>query len=345
MRIVFKQPSNPQTSSRLVQLPAEIRLKIYRLLHKNDKPLYSEEEIEEVLNDNGPNADEEYFATSDHSLLSYQSNVSLSSQLLATCQQVYLEGQAILYATNVLSICCNIRGSYIDCSILNMMVTLPVDIGDLPRENFDLFDLAIGRNDMDSILMYSTLERFQTFRLVLFISWNSSAEPIAVCCRVLQNLLLEKHVTIVPLGYLVWELRSNNYRLLSTLRYLRCSTISLNASDAGIIDVDDEIFSVIQANSSQAPFRDTVDTFLSVVSMVKKYCGDNYEYYCESMLNKLAEAAVTYDVNEFEDAMMQVSGELKSLKQEWMNREVEKSSRKKASMGQKVGAYMATKSV
>lgn len=109
-----------QPESRLLCLPAELRLKILRYLHRHDGPIKSLREWKHFLT---PNTNEvpdrgyarkslrewkHFLSTKEAIVRSYARGVSLSSHLLRCCQQLHDEAIGVLYGENVLSIyCCN----------------------------------------------------------------------------------------------------------------------------------------------------------------------------------------------------------------------------------------------
>ena len=79
----FKQPQN-ESKSRLLSLPAELRLKIWRCVFKSEKPLLPQGDF------TAPQL--------------YKQQLKLSSQILRSSQQVYEEGCSVLYGENTLVI-------------------------------------------------------------------------------------------------------------------------------------------------------------------------------------------------------------------------------------------------
>jgi len=92
---------SPQNSSKLLQLPAEIRLKILRLLHKAAQLLDLGNSVGIALEHL------EYNSTcnADRSIFEF------SGQVLACCQQLETKGSSILYGENRLAIKCAAAGS------------------------------------------------------------------------------------------------------------------------------------------------------------------------------------------------------------------------------------------
>lgn len=106
----FTQPCNPQSASRLIQLPAELRLKIMRMLHQNVGPLDSTAVL--------PTSTYDY---SQHdSKDAERPLVELSAQTLACCQVLKKEASSILYEENTLAIQCP-RPLSANCQYFNVL--------------------------------------------------------------------------------------------------------------------------------------------------------------------------------------------------------------------------------
>ncbi|KAK5954708.1 hypothetical protein OHC33_004432 [Knufia fluminis] len=327
-QLVFEQPANPQTFSRLFQLPAEIRLKIYRLLFKNDRPLYAIDEFDDYPYNRNEYGLNKSTAEADFLTLPYRSNVSLSAQTLASCQQFYCEGQVVLYKANVLSIYCHFGEDQAWCDSLDSRVELPFDITDLPRDNFGLLDLAVssGVHNVHSFSSrYSILSRFETFRMVFSVWDRSDCEPMAVCCRVLRELLHDKHLTIVPLGYSVNSLRSHDYHLFKPTRNLHCKAVDLDLSHMDSSTTANDLHRALEEIVSGGPVQDTVATFLSLMPRLDTIVDATDDTVLLSMLERLKVAAITYDADAFEVLFELIKKSMLKFQKDWMNSKMKNS--------------------
>jgi len=193
---LFLLARNPQTSSCLIQLPAELRIKVLRLLLRSPNPLTDLEEF--GMESDGPD------------MTGYEQGIELSAQLLLCCQQLHSEGHQILYGENTLYIHFEwrnrIRPNLFYCDILGATTEIPEKM-----EYLNGFDDSLryqaddyARNgdcsydDRDSARqlakMLPTIEKFQHFLDYLEVF---DQEHLSIGCRVLQQLLFEKDVVFV----------------------------------------------------------------------------------------------------------------------------------------------------
>lgn len=109
----FTKPVDSQTSSRLIALPAELRLKILRTLLKvgkmpncNDLLSNYDKKKKEMTTSRTLERDDspESRQLRDDALTAYNNAYSFSSQILRTCQTLYTEGSSVLYNENELAI-------------------------------------------------------------------------------------------------------------------------------------------------------------------------------------------------------------------------------------------------
>ena len=170
----FRQPRNPQASSKLMRIPAEIRIKILRRLLKHEGPLPDDQ------------------------------SVMLSLQVLSCCQQLLDEGQHVLYAENTLSVCvCWLPESMRclgQCSILDLRTEIRLnatsygvdgaslgDVAKIPRTAWDLYPGQQWRRT------YPALQKMQKLRVSVLLK---EQEHVFGACRVLEELVQGKHVLI-----------------------------------------------------------------------------------------------------------------------------------------------------
>ncbi|KAK5953416.1 hypothetical protein OHC33_005360 [Knufia fluminis] len=220
---MFDLPTNTQASSNLLQLPAEIRLKILRLLHKRATPI---ENFEDIY---GRREEAEYH--------SYTLGLSLSSQLLQCCQALYNEGQHILYHENVLVAQCscplNLGTEPPMCTMVDITFPMPAIHCNQQEEVHDL--LSSAKYAARCTLNRGTCRKYQNrllrfqpallrFRQVRLIMNDMSPFAITSCCRVFRSSLLGKDLVI--------QAPRDKYRDTVTItdhskcfRWLRCASI------------------------------------------------------------------------------------------------------------------------
>lgn len=205
--MVFAKPPTPQQASPLLRLPAELRVKILELRLGSAaiiKPLTC-------------------------SMRESVGSAQRSAQLLRTCQQLYYEGQVVLYDNSVVAIEFEQRFEAYTCRILNSALHLSNCFPIAPcTEEPSLLNgaRAICRGEGPDgmwrrveaerfIQLYPTLMKIRCFRVC--IQWDSQ-ESVFVQFRVLRALLENKHVTCVRRGLVVdW---------LESCKILRCSSFN-----------------------------------------------------------------------------------------------------------------------
>lgn len=214
----FKLPPAPQSSSRLLTCPTEIRIKILRNLFKKASLVEPCYKFRPTL-------------STDNSLVGeYKNKYSLSSQSLRCCQEFYHEGRRILYQENVLVI---EMGETFDDKMytLECFIDLPDIVGTLWRQR--TYILSIARKQPEKNLYshqaytdmprpltlndYATLDRFTNLRLNLR---STDQLQLYIAFFSLQDVVSEKHLTV-----------SNEYNMvgihtLPSILCLRCKSIT-----------------------------------------------------------------------------------------------------------------------
>jgi len=218
-----------QNKSPLLDLPVELRVKILRYVLRKAGPITS---LGEVRMTKVPRS-------SCHEI--YNANATLSAQVLRTCQQLYGEGGEILYGENTLSICYSgyrSRASGPDdlCHILDYTINLSASRIEKSCDTFITIQDYFGghKSEMEpyTLRRYSQLAKFQHYRLKIRYMHR---ENILTACRVLQPLLLEKDVTLVPM-----ELGGPLHRYhLKFTRYLRCRRLQIEWPEGRSQDQDE----------------------------------------------------------------------------------------------------------
>lgn len=179
----FFQRCNSQNASRLTQLPAEIRLKVLRLLLKH--PGY----LEPVLIERDRGFDP---GSSDDPI------IELSAQLLACCQSLHKQAWPILYGENILRIVCQSASLYHSCYILGSGIQLHCNADDMPADDYDLISLMrrttdISRNTQRLLAHWNGLSKIKHIHLTI---GHALRDEIFVACRAVHRLLRNKNVLI-----------------------------------------------------------------------------------------------------------------------------------------------------
>ncbi|KAK5941160.1 hypothetical protein PMZ80_006437 [Knufia obscura] len=190
--LTFTRPEILQTGSRLLQLPAELRLTIYGLLLKHDEPIEHDEATDHILHVGG-------------STPSYNSRTQLSSQLLRTCQQLQREAGDYLYAKNFLVIGFDFHGDWgydYFCHVLSHHVQIPygptkiangvVDLRTCSQEHSFKHPTMVNMHQALS-QTWPSLTRFERVKLNLLYkhTWN-----VFTACYLIRTLVCQKIVQV-----------------------------------------------------------------------------------------------------------------------------------------------------
>lgn len=228
----FSQPYNSQSASRLMQLPAELYLKVLRLVLRHPgylKPLPIEQSHGSCcVADTVP-------------------IVELSAQLLATCQSVYKQAWPVLYGDNTLRVICqSVSPHYHSCYVLGAGIELHCSADDMPAEGYDLLSLARRCANDDWLTRrfakhYGGLSKIQNIELSV---GHSLTEEIFIACRAVWELVQRKNVMLKLLpkntGFNLEDARdldafqcSEAYRL-KACRIFRCRSIRFDGNKSDV---------------------------------------------------------------------------------------------------------------
>lgn len=285
----FSRSPDPQSSSRLIQLPTELRLMIFRNLLKNDKPFYSSARVGQQT---------------------YRDATHNRAQILRTCQQLYHEGLPILYHENTLSI---FAGTQRRCSILNMSIRQPT-LQEITLTQSDLQAWASSQEtryrgvmDMEAATKLSrtlpSLTRFKTFELV--IEYNGSARDFTrtfIICYMLRKLFYQKEVIVRFNMSLDRGLKGHAQKkyligLLGRCKYLRCRSITFSEF------AEEEVRDIVQLVTSREPVNDLFETWLTLEeNFITKVPEVDYPDY-HNITHTICRHAMKYDVEAFEEAV------------------------------------------
>jgi len=133
-------------------------------------------------------------------LREYRKRLQRSSQVLRTCQQLYVEGHFLLYEENTLQIRTRCGG----LNVLDAFMRLPETVEEMTTQ-LDLLESARsirdespGEHDEDADRIVRTYPALKKFRKYSIEVVYCDQEDVFIACRMLRNLLHNKHVTFMP---------------------------------------------------------------------------------------------------------------------------------------------------
>lgn len=320
----FALPQSPQKSCPLFQLPAELRLRIFRRLLKRDTPLWP---------------------IVDGFMSFLGQDFQLSSQFLRTSQQLYHEGMSVLYQENTLVVVFMRQPPGHGPEEVNLKIlrwTLVVSrMALFDSSKFGVFEQACRTSKRhDSSQRYAALqikEKFPSlrrFRHMYFKIRCAEQIDVALACRIASDLLLDREVMMSinvaeKTGYSTQDDTSHLEVKGSTVldwldscRILRCKSITFEADDKKHTkDIERTI-------TSSEPVIDTwldwYEVYWGVFERLPKAPGRNisrqqakevsFQACYRNELTILRERSLTYDVPTYRAAKKQ----LLQLASEWI---------------------------
>ena len=218
-----------------MQLPTELRLKVFRSLLKSDKPLK-------------PLDDFEFYKP--------QKSTPLSAQLLRSCQKVYAECLPILYQENTLVVqflkvgCLQMLGICLkvaECLHLYEKYSMPMHLLEYVTKVSTSPPYKVYPEDHTHaqyiVQIYPVLKRFRKFEARVEVHARSALEWCFITCRMLQDLLFDKEVIFIgphtAEGFTAGQHRS----AISACRYLRCRSITFPDCEVSTTDLTKTITS------------------------------------------------------------------------------------------------------
>ena len=226
--IPFLKSPNPQTDSRLMQLPFELRNTILRRLLRAPGRIQR------------PSLTWPAKYTEDELIAQFE----LSSQLLACCQILLARGAALLYREKVLTVDIRPYRLYLGLRILRHGALFPLHYHDDESPTIEQGLTGFGKDENPEIVedpdsaIQSVIEvasRFQ--KIYLDVHYHGSQELLRVA-RALHKLLQNKDVS-ATLRKTAWTpftcehslTQDQLIREIDTLKYLRCKMLTLTAKD------------------------------------------------------------------------------------------------------------------
>lgn len=292
----FALPRHVQNASPLVSLPAELRRKIYRYLHVSRNSL-----------------EEEYDAGADAEV-KYEHDLTLSAQLLSTCQAIFVEAFPILYEENVLEVHVKSSDEDVQIGILDNVIVIPQHLQRDTLESIDLLSLCRRKARKGSAVEHPTylrlwqgypnLRRFHSICTEMqFATQRQSAVSVAILKQLLWKKVVLLNVTLR--GRTRWDFRA----ALLALKALRCQVVDLmvlgrEKHRKAIVPLARDVRDII---SSTEAYRDLSADLLTLERDVfsQLTTSDGLGLFCEAYSNgleELHEAAECCDYKAFDDA-------------------------------------------
>ena len=101
----FQTPARQQTACPLLSLPAELRVKVLRMLMKSPDPIIPFRRASDYYYEHED--DDEYEFGNDYQTRdSYLDSLCMSAQVLSSCRQLCSDGMHVLYGENTLQVKC-----------------------------------------------------------------------------------------------------------------------------------------------------------------------------------------------------------------------------------------------
>lgn len=301
----FNATQSPQNDSPLIGLPTELRTKILRMLLKSDAPLYSKEECkrgldvverDKTLSQRVSNKDEDSIKKGE-----YRKTTSLSSQVLRTCQQLYLEGCEVLYDENTICILIEEELDMIfrNCkvSILDHTLDIPSQLEDIGRKQRDTFRSSLGRG-----ASYPSMDKFGRIRITSSRTSDTirygTTETLAMAYRRFAEFCKDKYVDLsfAKDDRILHGREVELYFDLDALRCIRCNSVSLPGNS-------DKMTRTIQKLTSADIVEDTVLYFRAQKEALADLFGEpdfGQGHHLIEALQDLRKAAWRYDLEHYE---------------------------------------------
>lgn len=297
--MTYQNSPSPQTSSRLLQLPAELLLMILRLLHKSPRVLY--------------------YSIREYVEVGYDPNVQLSSQLLRCCQSLHIDGERILYGGNTLGIICDNFWNHENgeerlghCCFLDTAIELPSHSIDVPRSSFDLlswtetsstapgarppaYDLSLIDTDRyAAALRFTKLEVDMTLR---------EPEAVFLACRLLKDLVNDKQVTLTS-PVIVWdEVKECAQVAALPFMYWRCHSITfckICEAEWDNVDAVSTVITSLEPGKDCLPMAQDLHALLTNDPGVRLYKEGLYDHNTSDDVSELWNAVWALDVSFFD---------------------------------------------
>lgn len=307
----FELPCNPQGRSRLLQLPAEIRLTIYEHLLVSKKPV---DPMTKSWNGDS--------ATCKKCLNECHMQTLLSSQLLQCCQIMLKECHPLLYDSMELTIHCTEANLF----ILDAVIPLPdpyyddADASlDTPLEELSVYAhepwcfadedfLSEGRQFWEIMAGLSKINRFN---VVIREPPDTSVHQYVLYARALRGLLTTKIVRLSVGSESVNDHRRNSCRtdlslhepransresnVLQTFKVWRCRSLTIYDTQCDQRTEDDLITTIIGI----APVYELIASYRRYATRTDDILRNLSAEQGQNLLSRLAEAAFSCNRKEY----------------------------------------------
>ncbi|KAK5069295.1 hypothetical protein LTR64_008410 [Lithohypha guttulata] len=205
------------TPSRLLELPAEIRLKILRYLHKSSDPIRAGNKLKEGSRHTEANPN-------------YADDVQLSAQALRVCRMLNREGTEVLYWENTLNLSCFSRegGDLLTLSTLDATAQLRLDTIVNSAHRPMLKETELDYTGLNGPTVYQKLSVINSFRMLELDMLLDDIDPLGVYTTVwyVRNIFHNKKLVI---RFSASDLDEQDVApMLSPLLGLRCARLEFS---------------------------------------------------------------------------------------------------------------------
>lgn len=336
----FALPCKPQSRSKLVAIPAELRLKILRYLLKDNFTKSGEGAIFSSLNEHIKlNQDTGTFTSSS------DGGSELSSQVLATCQTLHSEAFDVLYGENTLNI--EIASKYmkkIEISIQGSRIVLPAVLESYGDGPFDLESTCsrqsasiLSKNQSDAVGLHQTLSRLKKFISFQLVLAYDTSDEVAVVARLLKTVLQAKEIVVFLRPSLGRERQSHR---LIPFELLRCKSIKFADISATDQRAMDEIATDITSQTESTDHYPTAKEIIQVLKSSLPPIGVRlFHEENEKSLRYLEDCAASVSMAwMFEAQRRDVLAAAEAWQEEWIEQERRDAQRKIGEASQSLSA-------
>lgn len=313
VQMAFDTPPKAQSSSPLLRLPAELRLMILgHLLFYTGGVICAYTHI----------GDEHESTPSGQQLLrEYRTSLQRSAQVLRTCQQLYIDAHPLLYEKNTMQI--HTQGGAIH--VLDAFLNLPGVKEAEEGAKLDLLELAKSiekqylqrefKEDAEQIIRtYPALRKFQNFSIQVEYY---DQEDVFMACRMLRNLLHNKHVTFMPQPQGLSDCDAVDF--LEPCAFLKCESFNFGNFD------DIEHLRVAVTGRTSVP--DTLPMWLNFSNNflvnLPHNIDESFECRHDQDYEKLKQHMLDYDMDAYRVQQRFLMERALEWNQEWAVREID----------------------
>ena len=308
----FQIPQGLSNDSRLLRLPAELRLKILRFLLCSGEPLHP---IEATIYD------------VRQSQIGF---VALDSQILRASQELYTEGYEILCKNNTLGLIlkyCDEDDGPLLFTVMKVTVEMVHSDSELLPQDSSLLDgtKLLLEPEFDDLRwdkaqslqrqslrdLYPVLTRFASFHVRLD---SECCTDVNLVSRLLQRLLWNRDVTLELIPQIDMPLSQG----MRSCRFLRCRTFRY----IGVPENNDSCADVATITGHQ-DVHDTFKTYQQfseeVLDKLMLLNGESFrDEHWNDLLRPLDDAAREYELENFEHLMGKALNAVSAWSEKWL---------------------------